>query len=223
MNFLRLHWFDLGALLTIGAAVWLALIWSDISWYDRLCWLRLIVLCLHQLEEYRVVGTFPGMLNAIVFQSDRPDRYPLNTNTSLIINVCLGWTILIAAIAAGTHAVWIGIAAMFIHAANAAAHLIVFNIRGRMLYNPGAATSLLLLVPLVVFFVLVVTRDNLATTTDWIVGILLGAALSYLGLIKTLFWLADYTTQWAFPPRCLPMSLRPGITAATHHLSSDDS
>ena len=203
MQFLRLHWFDLGGVLAAGAAVWLALIWGDIGWYDRLCWLSLISLCLHQLEEYRIVGTFPGMLNGRVFRSDLPDRYPLNTNTSFIVNVVIGWTFFIAAIAAGTHAVWLGIATMCVNFANGIAHLIVFNVRGRTLYNSGMATGTLLHLPLAVFFVIVLLRENLASTTDWCVGLILGAAICYGALIRLLLALADRDTTWVFPARCV--------------------
>lgn len=203
MTFLRLHWFDLGGFIAVAAGIWLSLIWVDVGWYERLCWLSLIALCGHQLEEYRVVGTFPGMLNGTVFGSDRPDRFPLNTNTALIINVGIGWTFYLGAVAAGQHAIWLGIATMCVNFGNAIAHLIVFNIKGRTLYNPGMATGTLFFLPLVVFFAIVVVRSDLTTATDWIIGIALGIALNVFGLVKLLLWLADRNTPWAFPQRCL--------------------
>ncbi len=209
MHFLRLHWFDLGGVFAAGTGVWLWLIWGDIGWYDRLCWLSLISLFLHQLEEYRVVGTFPGMLNGRVFRSDLPDRYPLNTNTSLIINVAIGWTVYMAAVAASTHAVWLGIAAMCVNLANGVAHLIVFNVRGHTFYNPGMVTGTLLHLPLCAVFVVVVVGSRLATPTDWIVGLALGAVLCYGGLVHLLLVLADRNTSWVFPSRCVGPHARP--------------
>jgi len=61
MNFLRRHWFDLAGVGAILVAVYLALAWQEISIYEQIMWVSLITLFLHELEEYRVVGTFPGL------------------------------------------------------------------------------------------------------------------------------------------------------------------
>lgn len=47
---------------------------------------------LHQSEEYRIAGTFPGMMNITRYKSAIQDRYPLNTNTAFYVNVVIGWT-----------------------------------------------------------------------------------------------------------------------------------
>jgi hypothetical protein len=59
-------------------------------WSPSARWLSLISLFLHQAEEYRYPGYFPGMVNLVMFASPQPDRYPLNTNTALIVNVVIG-------------------------------------------------------------------------------------------------------------------------------------
>ena len=53
--------------------------------------LNLAALMVHQFEEYGFPGYFPGLLNAGVFKSDKPDRYPLNTNSSLIVNAAVSY------------------------------------------------------------------------------------------------------------------------------------
>ncbi|MDP7030493.1 MAG: hypothetical protein QF733_09765 [Phycisphaerales bacterium] len=102
-------------MLAVAASVWLALRWDDIVWYDRVCWLSLISLFLHQFEAYRIVGTFPGMRSGRVVRGDLPDHAPHTMNTSLIINVAIGWSFSGAAIAAGTYAIWPGIATPRVH------------------------------------------------------------------------------------------------------------
>src|SRR5579875_1843086 len=89
MNFLRLHWFDLGLALALVVAI-LVLITRP-SGLALLLWVSLITLFLHQFEEYRYPGYFPGMMNSVMFASREPDRYPLNAQTSLIVNVIVGW------------------------------------------------------------------------------------------------------------------------------------
>ncbi|HRP17208.1 MAG TPA: hypothetical protein PL128_04360, partial [Ginsengibacter sp.] len=97
MNLLRRHWYDLGGALAI---ITLPLVYSfraGLSDYQLLMWLNLVTLFLHQIEEYRLPGTFPGMINSAMFHSDTPDRYPLNTQTSFIVNVSIGWTLYLLA------------------------------------------------------------------------------------------------------------------------------
>jgi hypothetical protein len=162
MKFLRLHWFDLGAGLAIAAA-WYAFS-RPLSPLTFLLWLNLIALLLHQFEEYRLPGTFPGMLNRVMFASSRPDRYPLNTNTALIINVFVGWTVYLLAAMLGEQTVWLGIAAMLVSLGNVLAHTLLFNIRGKTWYNPGMLTAVVLFAPLVARFAAVTAQSERATT-----------------------------------------------------------
>ena len=54
---------------------------------------------LDRCEEYEDPGFFPGQFNRGVLHSDQPDRYPLNTNTALIVNVPLAYTFYVLPIA----------------------------------------------------------------------------------------------------------------------------
>src|SRR5665213_1314091 len=93
MNTLRKHWYDLGGILSVIVLVLVFINAKKLTAYELLMWLSLVSLFFHQLEEYRIGGTFPGMLNNVLFHSSQPDRYPLNTNTALIINVVIGWSV----------------------------------------------------------------------------------------------------------------------------------
>lgn len=79
MNFLRKHWYDLGSVFAGITIIYIFKFHYSLTSYQYLMWLSLASLFFHQLEEYRIVGTFPGMLNAVVYKSEMPDRYPLNT------------------------------------------------------------------------------------------------------------------------------------------------
>lgn len=92
MKFLRNNWFDLGAPLAVIVLVYVFFSHHLMTDYQILMWLSLVSLFLHQLEEYRIVGTFPGMINSMMFKSKMPDRYPLNTNSAFYVNVVVGWT-----------------------------------------------------------------------------------------------------------------------------------
>ena len=91
MSLLRNHWFDLGGVLVFIMAIFIAFNYKSLSPVQFILYISLVSLFLHQLEEYRFPGYFPGMVNAAVYKSNIPDRYPLNSQTLLIVNVVIGW------------------------------------------------------------------------------------------------------------------------------------
>ena len=87
----RANWPRVGALVAMGSAGALAMTHGRMSKPQLLSALNMLALLVHQYEEYEDPGYFPGQFNGGVFHSDKPDRYPLNTNTALIVNVPLGY------------------------------------------------------------------------------------------------------------------------------------
>ncbi len=128
------------------------------------------------------------MMNKIVFQSDLPDRYPLYTNTALIVNVIVGWMCYFLAAFFGEKAIWLGLATILVSAGNFIAHTFLFNIKGKTFYNAGMITSWIFLAPCVFYFFHIVYADNLITTADYLAGIPLGIALNVIGVLKLINW-----------------------------------
>lgn len=198
MDFLRAHWYDLGGIFGVLVLSLLAFFHRAMAPYEILQWLSLVALFCHQLEEYRVVGTFPGMVNKVMFKSRIPDRYPLNTNTALVINVWLGWTLYLVAAIFGQKLIWLGMAATLVSLGNIAAHTILFNIKGRPLYNAGLVTCWLCFAPCVFYFFQIIHSENLVAPVDYFIGISLGLAINIFGVFKPISWLADRNTTYVF-------------------------
>ena len=201
MNFMRLHWFDIGLGLAVVAGG--SLLLQKLNPLSLLLWASLVALFLHQFEEYRYPGYFPGVMNTVMFSSKQPDRYPHNTNTALIINVLVGWVPYLLAAVFGARLLWLGIATMLVSVGNVIAHAFLFNIRGRTLYNPGMLTAIVLFLPIAAYFGYVLIQGNLATPMDWTLGVLLGVALNFIGILKVIDWLKDKNTRYIFPKRSL--------------------
>lgn len=199
---LKKHWFDLGACLALIVLLYVLFGHASFSDYQTVLWLSFASLCLHQVEEYRFPGTFPGMINTVMFASDRPDRYPLNMHSAMIINTGLGWGVYLLAALTAEHAVWLGITTVLISLGNVVAHTFLFNIKGRSWYNAGMATCWLLFVPIAFLFFHVLSSEHLATTADWAIGIPLGILLN-IAVLKGISWLKDPATPDAFPQRSL--------------------
>ncbi len=201
MQFIRKHWYDLGGFLALLCCIYLYVNRHALSPYSFLMWASFISLCLHQWEEYRFPGTFPGMLNKVMFKSDIPDRYPLNTNTAFIINTGLGWLFYLMAALLAEKAVWLGLATILVSAGNVGAHIFLFNIKGKTIYNAGMATALFLFLPLVFYFFYVLHKYDLASTDDIWIGGLLGVLLNTIGIFKLIDWLKDTNTSYVFEKR----------------------
>jgi hypothetical protein len=198
MSFLRKHWYDLGGVLALVCAVYVALNFPAFGKVQLILWISLISLFVHQLEEYRYPGFFPGMINAAVYQSTMPDRYPLNSQTSLIVNVVIGWLAYLLAALFGAQYIWLGIATIVISLGNFFAHTFMFNIKGRTWYNPGTATALLLFLPIAIWYFMTIRSIASVTAMDWTFGIVLGLLLNYIGIIKLIDWMANRNTTYVF-------------------------
>lgn len=203
MNFLRKHWYDIGGIIGIVALIFIGLFYSKSSQYQLLMWLSLVSLFFHQAEEYRISGTFPGMINRVMFNSDLPDKYPLNSNTSFVINVCFGWAIYLMAALFGQRLVWLGMATILISFGNVIAHTLIFNFKGKTIYNAGLVTSWLFFVPCIYFFFKIIHQDELATSSDYLIGIPLGIVFNIVGVFMPIKWLADKNTKFIFEKRQL--------------------
>ncbi|MBU3631698.1 HXXEE domain-containing protein [Polynucleobacter sp. AP-Feld-500C-C5] len=197
MSYLRYHWFDLAIALAIALSIGLYIIQP--SGMTLVLWLSLGSLFLHQIEEWRFPGYFPGMLNSAMFNSDLPDRYPLNANSGMIVNVFFGWGGYLLAALFWHQAIWLAFATILMSIGNIVAHTIIFNIKGKTLYNPGLITSWLFFAPIVYLFFDMVITEHLATPLDWIIGLVLGAVINYFCVYKMIVWLADRNTPYVFP------------------------
>jgi hypothetical protein len=196
-----LHWFDVGIGLAVLASGYV--LTASLNTLSVLLWANLIALFLHQFEEYRFPGTFPGMMNTVMFNSPHPDRYPLNTNTALVINVSVGWLAFLMAALLGAGALWLGIATMLVSIGNVLAHTFLFSIKGGTRYNPGMLTAITLFAPIAISFGYVVVVGSSATPIDWALGLVLGVVLNYIGILKLIDWLKDENTPYVFPKRFL--------------------
>jgi hypothetical protein len=138
-----------------------------------------------------------------MYKSNTPDSYPLNSQTSFIVNVPLGWFFYFLAAIFATQYIWLGIGTMLVSLGNVVAHTILFNVKGNTWYNPGMLTAWIFFIPLSYWFAHTLYTNHLASIADWIVGIALGVALNVIGILKIIDWMADRNTTHVFERRQL--------------------
>jgi hypothetical protein len=200
MNLLRKHWYDIGIILSLTVLLYLFINGTDIHSFEFLMWISLVTLFIHQFEEYRFPGYFPGMFNKVMFNSPFPDRYPLNTRTSFIINVG-GWLLYFMAALLANRALWLCILTNLVSLGNFVVHTFVFNIKGKRIYNPGMATSVLLFLPLGCYFFYFIHTNHMVQLKDYIIGIPVGIMVNYIGIFKVIEWLKNEKTLFVFEER----------------------
>ena len=200
MDMLRKHWYQIGFGLAIVCSAALVIRHSQLSDFRVLLGISLITLFLHQFEEYQFPGGFPRMINKAMFSSNKPDRYPLNSNTALLINTSIGWLLYVAAFIVAEHAVWLAIASVLVSVGNVIAHVFLFNIKGKTFYNPGMFTALFLFLPLSIYFFVFIAQHDLSNLTSLIIGFVLGAIINYFGVLRLITLLGDKNTKFIFDP-----------------------
>ncbi|MBL6445992.1 HXXEE domain-containing protein [Fulvivirga sp. 29W222] len=199
MDIWRKHWYDVGAVIAVLTLVLLFISKTDLYRFDFLMWGSFASVLLHQFEEYRYPGYFPGMFNKVMFNSDLPDRFPLNTQSSLIINMG-GWGLYFLAALLAQKAIWLCIVSMLVSVGNFVIHTFVFNIKGKTFYNPGMVTSILLFLPITGYFFYYVTSEKMVTLNDFLIGIPIGMIANAL-VIKLVNHYKNTETPYVFEKR----------------------
>jgi hypothetical protein len=198
VSFLRRHWYDVGAVVAAAALVWLAIDWPNMSVVQRLLLLNFVVLLVHQYEEYGWPGGFPAIMNMVLRPSPAPNRYPLNQNGAMVINMVAAYGFYLVPVFLPT-VIWLGLAPILFGMLQFIGHGIVMNAKLRSVYNPGLAAVTLGHVPIGVFYLHQVHTRGLASVSDWTLGLAYMLAFIYFGLIKLNFtWLSDRNSPYPF-------------------------
>ena len=166
MRSYRDDWFNVGALLATAIAGALALSHRRISRPRLFSALNLAALMVHQFEEYGFPGYFPGLLNGGVFKSDKPDRYPLNTNSALIVNAVAGYPFYLLPVLFPKRR-WLGLGPVLFGFGQAVFHGIVPPLRAKARYGPGFLTALFLHVPIGIGYIRAVGSEGPSGRGDW--------------------------------------------------------
>ncbi|PGD76198.1 HXXEE domain-containing protein, partial [Bacillus wiedmannii] len=91
INFFRKRWCDVGLAMAIVVVGCLVANFGEMSEIKVLLALSFVAILVHQFEEYRWPGYFADLFNVVIFKSDIPDRYPLNKQSAMVINVLIAY------------------------------------------------------------------------------------------------------------------------------------
>lgn len=198
----RKHWPRVGALIGMAGAGTLALAHQRLSKPQALSALNLLALLAHQYEEYVDPGYFPGQFNGGVFHSDKPDRYPLNTNTALVVNVPLAYTFYALPIVLPKKR-RLGLAPVLFGFAQAGGHGLIFPRLAGDRYSPGFLASFFLHVPIGIQYLRALAQDAPIERSDLARAGLYTVAFAASAIGAPNVLLSDENSQYRFTAKQL--------------------
>lgn len=198
MSFIRRHWYEGGAVVAVGTVVWLTLAWQDLGVLQRLLLLNFVVLLIHQYEEYGWPGGLPAILNMVIMPSPTPNRYPLNQNSSMVVNLLAVYGFYLVPVFFPT-VIWLGLGPVLYGLFQLVFHGVMVPRKLRCIYNPGLAMVVLGHIPVAVCYFYYIHAEGLVSVWDWVFGFAYMAAFHYVCLLKlTYSWLADRDSPFPF-------------------------
>ncbi|MFF2908001.1 HXXEE domain-containing protein [Paenibacillus sp. NPDC057934] len=190
MNFLKKYWQDLGLIIGIVVCIYVAMNWGTIPRINSILWLSFVAILLHQFEEYRWPGYFPGVFNTVLFKSEAPERYPLNQQSAMIINVVIAYVFYLLPLFFPS-VIWLGMAPVLMGFFQIIFHGIVANIKAKKIYHPGVFTAIFVHLPIGIWYINYVYAQHLITFTDWIWSAIYFAVAVYILIVKGNTWLEN--------------------------------
>ncbi|NEW06779.1 HXXEE domain-containing protein [Paenibacillus sp. SYP-B3998] len=202
MNFLRKHWQDLGVVVGLLVCIYVMMNRTILSELTMILWLNFVAILIHQFEEYRWPGTFAGMFNVVLFKSETPDRYPLNKQSAMIINVIIAYVFYLLPVLFPS-IVWLGLAPILMGFFQVIWHGIFANIKAKSVYNPGLFAAIFLHVPIGIWYINNIVDHHLSTTADWILGATYFIVAVYILIVKGNLWLRNKNSPYSFSKKQL--------------------
>ncbi len=144
MKFFRNHWYDIGAVPMAAAILCLVRFWPEMGVLRRLALINFAVILWHQLEEYRFPGGEAAITNLALQPSEKgpADRYPLNQNNAMVINVTAAYAVYLLPVLF-PQVLWLGFMPAAFGMSQIVVHCVITPRRiGNRLYSPGACAVL---------------------------------------------------------------------------------
>ena len=170
LKFLRRHWHDIGLFSAMVAGAYLIFAWNEIILLQKLLILNFIAVLLHQFEEYSWPGGFPAVANMVLMRSAKPDRYPLNQNSSMVANLIFAYGFYLLPVFF-PNVIWLGLAPVLAGIVQFFGHGIYVNIKLRSFYSPGVAATVFGHIPIGVVYIYYILANNMVNLWVWLLAV----------------------------------------------------
>ncbi len=178
MKFLRNHWYDIGVIPFVISLIYLIFNWNGITVLQRLALMNFMVIFWHQFEEYRFPGGETAILNLAVHpeKGGEKDRFPLNQNNALFINILAAYIVYFLPVVF-PDVMWLGLMPVLFGIAQFGMHSILTPRKiGNKIYSPGTLAVVFGYIPVGGYWLYYTGSNGLL---DWINVI---GGIAYLAL-----------------------------------------
>lgn len=198
MTYLRNNWYNIGLVVAIGTMVYFAFTWQNMLLLQSLLLLNFVGILIHQFEEYGHPGGGAAVINIAMRSSSTPDRYPLNQNSAMIVNVLFTYVMYLIPVFF-PYIIWLGLTPVLFGMFQFVLHGIVGNLKLRTIYNPGLGAVVLFHIPLGIYYLYIVISTGIVSGWDWVIGLVYMFLWVLIVLNKmTYHWLADKNSPYPF-------------------------
>ncbi|CAJ1201140.1 hypothetical protein CPR19088_GLDEOEPO_00847 [Companilactobacillus paralimentarius] len=201
MKFIRNHWYDIGAILGIVVIVLTIVYWNRMGTLKRIAVLNFIVILWHMFEEYRLPGGEGAITNLAMQPSEKgnADRYPLNQNNAMWINVFAAYVLYLFPII-WPELIWLSFMPIVFGLLQVIVHAIVTPKKLHTWYSPGEFAVVLGHLPLGVYWFYYTVSHGLLNWLNVLCGILYLVGFIVIGMKKIGYGLlADPNSPYPFP------------------------
>lgn len=195
------NWYYIGGIIFAILALLLGLFGDQINPMRRIMIVLYMCLLVHQYEEYAIPGGFPAAWNyGVSGEKEIFNRYPLNTKSAFIVNICCAYPIYILGIVFSSF-LPLCIFVTYFTMPQILMHGILMNSKMRTFYNPGVATAAFVMLPAGIYSLWFIGTHYTFPSWYWWVPLLFQpvAALCFIGLPIKLC--QNKSTSSAFPDR----------------------
>lgn len=201
MKFYSNNWYYIGGIIFAILAFILGLFGDMIEPMRRIMMVLYMCLLAHQFEEYAVPGGFPSAWNiGVSGENEVGDRYPLNTKSAFIVNVCCAYPIYIIGIIF-CHVHVLSIFITYFTMAQILMHGLMMNKKMNTIYNPGVATALFIMIPIGIYSLWYIATNYDIPTWNWWAPILTFPFVAFLTILLPILKCQDKESPYVFPER----------------------
>ena len=192
----RKQWPRVGGVLAMAVGGAVALAAGRSSKTRTLAAANLGALLVHQYEEYEDPGYFPGQFNRGLLKSDEPDRYPLNTQSTLCVNTVFAYPFYVLPVIFPKQK-WLGVAPAVFGITQAVGHGVIIPRSAGDRYSPGFLASIFLHVPIGVRYL---QSIGPISRSDWAKGLAYMVGFALVGVVGPNVVYRDHDSPYRFRP-----------------------
>ncbi|MBS9334618.1 HXXEE domain-containing protein [Fructobacillus sp. M1-13] len=189
------NWYRFGAALFIALAIFLLANSGSMTNVQVIAVLNLLALFAHQFEEYQLPGGAPMIINRVVYDETKlADRYPGNSLSIMVVNVSAWIIYLFAILFSNLH--WLVLGVTLFSLFQILGHVLQMNIKLKVWYNPGLATTVFLFFPLGTYSIVKMSSLGFLNGTTWFFAVLILVACIGITIVAPVQLLKDKGTKY---------------------------